>query len=227
MSPIRRENATKNGEKPGCKTDDLYLIHGYLRRTLTRIPELIDAADPKDKARVELIARHIEEVAHQLIHHHLHEDAVMWERLIQRAPEATEDVLRMKEHHQHIHKKAEDVIDAVSEWKMNPSFKESLMHKVQDIREEALAHLDDEEKTIKPLAAKHLTQSEWNHMAEMAMEEEKDSPRGLFIIGYLYHCAPTEEVRQEFWKALPLPAKILYHLTTKKKFEKEWKQLYS
>ena len=50
--------------------------------------------------------------------------------------------------------------------------------------------------------------------------------RLLVSIGYMMRCAPTRELANEFWTKIPPPARLMYSLFGKRKFEREWKTLY-
>ena len=131
----------------------------------------------------------------------------------------------MKKDHTQIHEIVDRLKGLITHWREQPEDKEELLELLQEYAQKVFTHLDEEETTIKPAASVHLTQEEWDLMSEMGREDTKDSPRALVLLGYLLNCSSMKEARKEFWKKLPPPAKIMYKLLGKKKFEKEWEQL--
>lgn len=209
----------------GCETDDLYLIHGIFRKIFSQSEALVREADPADAHRVHLVESHLQELLQALHNHHEHEDILWWDRLKKRAPESTADVDRMIAAHQAV---AEDIADAQSllaAWVKKPEEKEALIARLGQLKDRLFAHLADEEKSILPVASRVLSQKEWDE-AHTIGQNEIPKDRLLVQIGYMLKCAPTPALRQLFLDALPGFVKLLYRLMGKKKFEREWAEIY-
>lgn len=77
---------------------------------------------------------------------------------------------------------------------------------------------------VSRVAARVLSQAEWDEAQKRGMAETPKE-RLFFTLGYLRRGAPTEALRADFWGKLPLPARLIYRLFWKKKFEREWADL--
>lgn len=209
----------------GCDTDDLLMIHAVFRHAFAKAPELVEQANPEDQARVAQVAGIIQEGLIALHEHHGNEDRVLWQLLAERAPEQRADVERMKLEHADIAASITAVETLLTAWRAAPAQKTELVDALRRFSQEVVRHLDDEEASVKPLAARVLQQSEWNRLREGGVPQiPKD--RLLFHLGYLMHCSPSPALRQEFWHALPLPVRLMYRLFGERKFEQEWQSLF-
>lgn len=209
----------------GCDTDDLLMIHAVFRHAFAHAPELVEKTSPKDRARVAQVADVIHEGMTALHEHHLNEDRVLWHLLAERAPEKRTDIERMKLEHAEIAASITALDALIAAWRAAPEEKAELVDALRRFNQEVVLHLDDEEASAKPLAARLLSQSEWNQLREGGVPEiPKD--RLVFHLGYLMHCSPSPALRQEFWHALPLPVRLMYRLFGERKFKQEWKSLY-
>ena len=209
----------------GCQTDDLYLIHGLFRNAFRHAPLMVSSASQADPGRVSRVAAHLDEVLTVLHGHHQHEDTLWWEAIKERAPEAREDVERMAQSHQEIEFLIQPLRDQLRRWQQAPEAQEALVLMLREFEEKLETHLTDEEQHIKPVAARVLSQAEWDEAQKRGMAETPKE-RLFFTLGYLRRGAPTEALRADFWGKLPLPARLIYRLFWKKKFEREWADLY-
>ncbi len=212
-------------EAYGCDTDQLLIIHAIYRNAFGRAPDLIENADASDPERVKFIADHLKEYLISLHNHHAHEDILWWETLKQRAPESTADVERMQRHHAEIAERIEQLIHLVDAWTNEPRKKPELKNALTEFKALVLAHLDDEEANIRPVAGRVMTQKEWDKASELGVA---DIPRERMMpqLGYMLRCAPTDELRQKFLSQIPFIARLLYNLSGKRKAEAEWRRLY-
>lgn len=225
MSPIRR-SLEKKSEKRGCNTDDIQVIHGYLRETITALPDIISRSDPLDRSHIELVAKHLKVVGRALIDHHLNEDAVLWDLLSKRVPELEEAIGRMRRAHRETHELTEKMLSLAKQWREDPRDKEELVDVLHNLSEVVISHLNDEEKTIIPAASIHLTQGEWNRMVKLAIK--KDWMHFIEVLkgmGYYLKNLPTNEAREEYMNSLPPIGRFLYKTLAEKKFEREYQEL--
>lgn len=212
-------------EKRGCDTEDLLLIHAVFRNGFSRAEGLVGETDPADSARVKFVSNHLDELAQALHNHHRHEDILWWDRLKEREPESKADVERMINAHNEIARRIEAVQEAREAWAKNPADKEEFLQRLRHLQEALFAHLTDEEQHIMPVAARALTQKEWDE-AHTIGQDEIPRNRLLFQLGYMLQCAPTPALRQKLLDGIPGFVRLLYRFFGKKKFEAEWKSLY-
>lgn len=212
-------------EKRGCDTEDLLLIHAVFRSGFSRAEGLISKTDPADSARVKFVSDHLDELLQTLHNHHHHEDVLWWDRLREREPGSAADVERMINAHNEIARLIEAVQEARAAWVKTPGDKAEFLQRLRRLQDALFAHLSDEEKHIMPLAARVLTQKEWDE-AHTIGQDEIPRNRLLFQLGYILQCAPTPALRQKMLDGIPGFVRLLYRLFGKKKFEAEWISLY-
>ena len=214
------------GAQQGCQTDDLLMIHALFRHVFEQAPGLVAGADAKNPARVQRVAAHLKEAITALEGHHHHEDHFYWHLMKERcAPEERPIIDRMEQEHQGIAQSAQRILQSLRAWEQNPMEKDTLVAQLQAFYGELKHHLADEEEHAKPIASRVLAQHEWDLAREAGL---KEMPKGRlnFQMGYLLHCAPTEALRQAFWNEIPPPVRLLYKTLGKRKFEKEFEELY-
>lgn len=74
-----------------------------------------------------------------------------------------------------------------------------------------IAHMDEEENIVLPLAAEHLTVAEWEELGEISLAK-LEKKHLLRAFSALMAVATPEEQRAILTKA-PLPARVLWRLT--------------
>lgn len=225
MSPKSLKNKVDETQRLGCITEDLYVIHGFFRNSLSRADRLVALTSPQDQERIKRIADYLEYLLDKLENHHIHEDVVLWDRLSQRAPEIKEDVERMKTHHNHVSHSIEELRSLISQWRSEPAKADQLAERLKEFYKDLDEHLSDEESSIRPVASRVIKQAEWNIMKDMGFKEIPKN-RLMIELGLMLQAAPNETLRQGFWDDVPKPAQLLYKLFGKKQFEKEWNEIY-
>ncbi len=214
-----------DGQPLGCRTEDLLMIHAVMRNAFARAPGVVESASPGDTQRTQFVADHLDEAMTALHNHHAHEDNLYWDLIRQRAPEAGPVLDRMVAAHRDISDQLHALQTMVTAWRRDGQVRDALAAALRKLDHTLTMHLDDEETHILPLAARVLTQAEWDRAREVGIKEIPRNRLGLQA-GYMLKCAPTEALRAEFWRQLPLPARVLYRLIARRQFEREWKALY-
>jgi hemerythrin-like domain-containing protein len=154
---------------PYADTSDMYAAHDMFRREFALLPGLVRSAPAKDTDRVRDVAGHISLVNELLHHHHSAEDAVLWPRLLARAPKEIDPVVHLVEGH---HLAIEDLLSETGErlrtWADGVAGDdgESLADTLQRLAAALYEHMGLEEKLILPLVERHIFATEWNDMVE-------------------------------------------------------------
>ncbi|HSK68667.1 MAG TPA: hemerythrin domain-containing protein [Candidatus Limnocylindria bacterium] len=201
------------------------MIHALYRDAFGRAPGLVQRTDPGDAAKVNRVADHLHEILGALRSHHMHEDTLFWDKIEQREPESGEDVARMREQHRDIERRIAGLLDMAEAWRTDPRQKDALAEGLKRLEEKLLLHLDDEERTVRLAASRVLTQEEWSKAGELG-RREMPKDRQLVQLGYILHCAPSEELRQGLWHKLPMPVRLAYRAMGRRAFRREWEALY-
>jgi hemerythrin-like domain-containing protein len=154
---------------PYADTRDMYAAHDIFRREFGLLPGLVRSVAAKDADRAQVIAGHISLMSELLHHHHSAEDAVLWPRLLARAPKEIDPVVHLAEGH---HRGIEDLLAEtgarLSAWVDGAGGDdgESLAETLQRLAVALYEHMSLEELLILPLVERHIFATEWNEMID-------------------------------------------------------------
>jgi hemerythrin-like domain-containing protein len=149
----------------------MIMLHDALRREFRLLPALVRDAAGDDAERVRVIAGHIEFLTTILHAHHRGEDLVLWPALRERGPEELAAAIRVMEgHHGQIDQLSRQVAADLTAWRAGAgaSAAGSLARGLDRLTAVLGEHLGAEEAHILPVAAKHVTQAEWDQMGRAA-----------------------------------------------------------
>jgi hypothetical protein len=156
-----------------------------------------------------------------LHHHHEAEDINLWPRLRDRATDQQELLDTMEGQHQGIDpalKKAEELGEV---WAATGSAeaRDAFADAIEEFAGPLLAHLDQEEADILPLAQQHVTEQEWGLLAKhaLAVTPKQDLVKGLG--GILEDATPAE--RDMMLGVIPAVPKFLYKAFGKRAYIKD------
>ena len=193
-------------------TQDMEIVHRAFRRESRLLIELVSAVTPGDTARAEVIADHFRDYRLGLKNHHEGEDELLWPPLLSRVDLEAEIVLRMEAQHERVAATLTRLDAAVPAWEATAGTDErdTLVAALTDHRAVLLEHLDDEETTLLPLAADHITEQEWASLGEhMVAHTPKLTLLTLFGL-VLEDASPAE--RAVLLSVLPAPVRGVWHL---------------
>jgi hemerythrin-like domain-containing protein len=200
---------TETSTAPLTDVHDMVVVHRVFRRELRLIPELVRAVAPGDTARAAVLANHGRLILDGLHGHHTGEDELLWPKLLERCAPDAELVHRMEEQHERVHDALEQLHPALDRWEAEarPAVTEEVAAGFDRLRVALLEHLDDEERYILPLAARHITQAEWNELGEHGTKKTKKSLLPI-LFGAITEEATPEE-RAEMLAVVPPPVRFL------------------
>ncbi len=188
---------------------DMVVVHRAFRREFRLIPELVRQVAPGDTARAAVLADHARLVLTGLHGHHTGEDLLLWPKLLERATPDAQLIHRMEAQHERVADAIERIGPALARWEAEarPAVTEEVAACFDDLREALLEHLGEEEREILPLAARHITQAEWNELGEhgVAGTRKKDLP---ILFGSIAEEATPEELA-DILTVVPPPVRIL------------------
>lgn len=223
----RPGTASPEGERPGCDTADLIIIHNLFRRLFKDMPAIVRAVPEGDVDRASFVADYVADLAHGLHIHHTGEDEVLWDRLEQRAPVCALHVGQMREQHARIAVQLDRLAAALRTWRVTASAigRESVAATLEEIRSTLFAHLGEEEETVAPVAATVLTQKEWDLMGEHGMASLPKSKLLVQLSAILDGLTPEE--RTHFLQNVPPPARVLWALVGRRQYARQQRRLYA
>jgi hypothetical protein len=159
----------------------------------------LDAADAYiesargDGTRRALIASFYENVLASLANHHNGEDELYFPLLIERAPEQADVVHASLEQHQQVVALLEAAQAATATWEVaGDAGGRELLRVLGSLNEALSAHCVQEEETIVPLAAVHLSPDEWNRLPAHSAANFKGDKYWL-IVGLRLECSSPDE----------------------------------
>ncbi|WP_405946162.1 hemerythrin domain-containing protein [Streptomyces prunicolor] len=192
---------------------DMVVVHRTFRQACAELPELVRGLRPGDTARAELVVDEVRFMLMGLEAHHVSEDEFLWPRLAARTAGQAETIARMEQQHHRLEELVTQVTGALDQLAADP--RQPLCGQVADRLAELgavlTAHMDEEENTILPLAAEHLTVAEWEELGEISLAkiEKKHLLRAFSAL----MAVATPEEQQTLLTKAPLPARVLWRLT--------------
>jgi len=205
----------------GCNTDDMRMIHGVFRREFQLAPPMVRAVAEGDTAKAGRVRDHVVEISEMLHHHHSGEESLVFDKLAERAPACAIHVGIMRQQHEQVQALLDQVDGRSTTWVAKPTaeHRESLAALMDEISSTLNAHLGQEEDEILPVAETSMTEAEWNAVGEAGMASVPKN-RLLVQLGYILEDQTPEE-RAQFMTRVPPPARLLYKLVGRRKYEKE------
>jgi iron-sulfur cluster repair protein YtfE (RIC family) len=200
---------TETSSRPLTDAHDMVVVHRAFRREFRLLPELARGVRAGDTARAAVLAGHARMVLTGLHLHHTSEDELLWPKLLDRCPPDAELVRRMEAQHERVHGAIERLGPALDRWEAEarPAVTEEVAAGFDELRTALVEHLEDEEREILPLAARHVTQAEWDELGEHGVKgmRTKDLP---IMFGAVTEEATPEE-RAHMLGVLPPPVRFL------------------
>jgi hypothetical protein len=210
----------------GCQTDDMKMIHKVFRREFGLAPPMVRHVAAGDTAQAGRVTSYLDEIVTALHHHHQNENRLLWDTMVERAPACALHVGQMKQQHAAVATLLDQVPGLAATWTAggaDEDSREQLAVLLDEISALLNAHLGQEEEEILPIASTTFTQSEWDRLREEGMASVPKN-RLLVQLGYILEDA-NEEERKHMLSNLPVPAKVLYKLVGRRKYEKEIRSL--
>lgn len=208
MSVNSSHGVSSTAERP--HTHEMVVVHRVFRRESATLPVLVRAVPEGDTARAARIAGALRDYVMGLHHHHHAEDELIWPLLRRRAPQDDERTGRMQAQHAEIDRTLTTVTEWLPVWERSadPISGEELALALDAHRAALLVHLDEEERSVLPLVAEHLTVPEWDLVGERGMEGIPKSKRMLALGAILEEATPEEQAY--FLGRVPLIGRLLW-----------------
>ncbi|MBF6241752.1 hemerythrin domain-containing protein [Nocardia otitidiscaviarum] len=192
-------------------TQDMKIVHRAFRRESRLLTELVAAVAPGDTVRAKVIADHFRDYRLGLKNHHEGEDELLWPPLLARVDLEADVVLRMQAQHERVEATLAALDIAVPAWEAGAGADErdTVVAVLVDHRAVLLDHLDDEETTLLPLAADHITEREWTSLGDHLVANTPKLTL-LTLFGLVLEEADRSE-RAKLLGGLPAPVRAIWH----------------
>jgi iron-sulfur cluster repair protein YtfE (RIC family) len=157
---------------PLADTSDMIQFHRIFREALGSAAPLVGSVEPGDTARADVVGSYYANVLALLKGHHEGEDELVWPKLVERAPEDAETILRIAGQHEGIVDSMVEAQARLTEWRVSPQIESGsqLAASLATLGAELSLHLDEEERVILPIAARHINAAEWAELPAHGMQ---------------------------------------------------------
>ena len=152
-------------------TGEMPTVHTFFRRELRLAGAAVRRVRVGDVHRARLVADHLEYVGRALHHHHTSEDELVWPLLLARVPSELAPIVElMQSQHERVDTLLREADAAAAAWRASAGRAErEHLAEVHDTLSATLAeHLDAEEQRLLPIAARCLSQAEWDAVGRRA-----------------------------------------------------------
>lgn len=209
-----------------CDGTDMRLVHNMFLFAYGEVPGLIRGTPAGDTARAEFIGRWIDDWDASLHTHHETEDLLLWDRLEQRAPACALHVGQMRVYHAKVAELLGATAPLLAEWRRTAGRDagEQAAVAYDALLDVLKVHLRREVVEVIPVAERVITGAEWEELGRHGMD---GIPRDRLLIqlGYVISSSPPDLVAG-FRRQIPLPVRLLYTLTGRRQFERQFQELF-
>jgi hypothetical protein len=172
---------------PATDTSDMIGVHNVFRDALESAPALL-AASVTDERRASAVASYYDVVLRLLHAHHEGEDELLTPLLIERCNGAElSDVERIAAQHGAVTEALSNASESLTGWRSAPGEQsaEALRSALAAVQRALLPHLDEEERVVLPIAARHITAEEWGALPGHALRQFDGSDLWL-VLGLVF-----------------------------------------
>lgn len=174
-------------------TREMAVVHSFFRRELRLAGGVVRAVAPGDTPRSAVVADHLAFVTGVLHSHHTGEDELVWPLLLERVPgELAPLVHLMETQHENVDRLLGVAAGLRERWRESAAVAErdALAAVLDELYVALVEHLDAEEQRVLPLAARCLTQAEWDALGERGAKETPPRLMPLVLGMFAYEGDP-------------------------------------
>jgi iron-sulfur cluster repair protein YtfE (RIC family) len=188
---------------------DMVVVHRAFRREFGLLPRLVRDVRPGDTSRARVLAGHARMVLKGLHLHHTSEDDLLWPKLLERATPEAALIARMEGQHEQVEHHLAQLGPALDRWEAEarPAVTEEVAATLEALTTVLLVHLDEEEREILPIAARHITPAEWAELGDHGLAAMSRSELPI-LAGMVLEEATAAKTAEMVAKP-PLPARVL------------------
>ena len=170
MSATDHPAGTPTGAGP-ISTDEMVLMHVALRREFRLAPGLMRRADRAGRRARARTADHVSWLLSVLHQHHTVEDRLLWPLLLERCPTELAPIVHlMEDQHEEIGALVDRASALLPPWRTGRDAADTELSSVlEDLVAVLDVHLRAEEEQLLPLAARWMTQEEWDLLGAEGM----------------------------------------------------------
>jgi len=209
---------------PGGPVDMMmmYVMHHAFRRDLNRFAAAAAATPTDDHDTWQALQDRWTKFGTILHHHHSGEDAGIWPYLLERADEDERATLEaMEEEHSHIDPLLQGCSDGFAELAGDrvgrsaadlEDVRAALQVRVAATRDALSRHLHHEESEAMAILQRHMTQEDWEKIADEHFEKGAPEISVFFMVGWCAEAVPATDLKGIF-ATVGRPFQIVWWLT--------------
>lgn len=162
---------TMTNDLPLADTSEMIGIHRVFRQALAAAPQLVGGVRPGDLDRAEIVGTYYDNVLRLLDSHHTGEDELLTPKLLQRCPEEAETIAAIFAQHGAVHGAIDQTNTSLQAWRTDPTASNTAELEVvlAALNTALTVHLDQEEVTVLPIAARCINVTEWGELPAHGM----------------------------------------------------------
>jgi hemerythrin-like domain-containing protein len=193
-------------------------LHTFFRREFRLAGGVVrGVADP---ARGALVADHVAYLQRALHTHHTVEDDILWPLLLQRVPDELAPIVHLMESQ---HARVEGLLEEVTALlpglrAADTAARDRLADVLDTLYLHLAEHLDAEEERLLPIAARAVTQAEWEEMGARARQGQGQA-EGILVLGMIAYEGDPAVVAQMLAEA-PAPVRWLLPKLARRAFRR-------
>jgi iron-sulfur cluster repair protein YtfE (RIC family) len=205
--------------RPRPNTRDMVAVHQVFRDSFGCSAQLVGSASGDNPDRVAAVASYYANVLAFLHAHHESEDALIWPKLVERAPDQAELITRIAGQHDGVLTSLKAAEIRLADWVADPNIERgaALAVALATLGAELSLHLDEEERHILPIAAECLTVEEWAELPGHGMRLFAGDKQWL-VLGLIQEQMPPQAVA-EMDDRLPPPVREFWTTAGRPRFE--------
>ncbi|WP_433162896.1 hemerythrin domain-containing protein [Kribbella sp. CA-247076] len=170
-------------------TREMNAVHTMFHREFRLAPGVVRAVGADDTGRARIVADHLEFLTTVLHHHHVGEDELLWPKLLARVPEELAPIVHLMEaQHERVGALLTEIEQLRPQWRATarPADTDELARLLDELYVSLVEHLEAEEERLLPIAARTVTEAEWNQLGEagVAKLRKQEMPLVLGMVQY-------------------------------------------
>src|SRR5579884_809276 len=148
-------------------------LHRVFREAASSGRRFVAPEADGDAIRAEYVGTYYDNVFRLLHAHHEGEDLLMTPRLMSRGtPDEAAEVSRIADQHHAVLGQLRTASERVATWRAEPTAanRDAVVAALAGLQGSLIAHLDEEERVVLPIASRLMTPAEWGEMPEHGMK---------------------------------------------------------
>lgn len=185
-------------------------VHTLFRREIRLAGGVVRRVPDGDVKRAGVVADHLDLVARTLHEHHTAEDELLWPKLLERVPTELAPIVRLMEsQHGQVDALLGEIGEVRPRWAAtaDPADRNRLADLFDQLYVHLAEHLDAEEERLLPIAARAVTQAEWEELGVRARQDQ-GLAEGVLVFGMIDYEGDPAVVAQMLAEA-PAPVRWL------------------